>query len=128
MEKQEYQERREAWTHFLRYLPLHHHPWTRLIHRDGSESYSSLGVGLHAIQDRDPQAIRWENPIPVPSRIPADQGLMYQAVDDTTETLAEYYAINLETIGEIEEMDSQSWPREKLKEMILGAPFTLSQE
>ena len=128
MEQEKFRQRREAWAHFLRYLPLHHGRWTRLVHRDGTTSHSFLGVGLHTIMDREPDIIRWEEPQPVNSGLPADQGLCHQAVADTTATLAEYYALTPEDIDGLDEMDRRQTPRETLGRRLREAGFHLPQE
>ena len=109
MERKTIQKRRQAWADAARRLPHQNGPSTKRLSSPGKTGgYSFLGAGLQACIDRDPGCIEWNEPQT------AGDGEIFQSVDDTTETIANYYAISTEIVNLLDQMEQEGYPTEKL--------------
>ena len=107
------QKRREAWADATQRLPHQNGPSTKQISSPGKTGgYSFLGAGLQACMDRDPGYIEWNEPQT------AGDGEIFQSVDDTTETIANYYDISTEIVDLLDQMEQEGYPTEKLNMIV----------
>ena len=116
MDTKTFQKRRQAWADTTQRLPHQRGPSTKQLSSPGKTGgYSFLGAGLQAYIDRDPGYIEWNEPET------SGDGETYQAVDDTTETIADYYAISTEMVDLLDQMDQEGYPTEKLNMIVKQA-------
>ena len=115
-----FQKRRTAWAETATKLPRHTGPAKKLLQQGQNPTYSFLGTGLMAHMAHDPGYIEWREPEPWL------EGQTFQAVDDTTETIADYYAITTELVDLLDEMDSEGMPDEELNEMVRKADYSIT--
>ena len=121
-EKAKLHTRRLAWGETARRLPLHGVKSNKLLLLSGPEqtrSYSFLGTALQScIQWEEPGYIEWCEPEVAPW-----DGETFQAVMDTTVTIADYYGIQTELVDLLDDMENEGHEVEELIEMVTGAGY-----
>ena len=120
MNRRTFERRRQAWAETARGMEIHEDSnATRLVHPDGAHTHSFLGAGLETIMSRNPGMIEWNEPVT------GRDGRTFQSVDDTTEVLAEYYALSVDSVDNIDELDCGMMGKEGLIRTLMESSYIL---